>query len=916
MAEYDDDIAEALAEVSRLNTEAEELAARAGTGTALVPAASGADEAKAVMVGLRHQVAVKLGELKAADQRLKDLIDAKRRALDDERTRMTAALAPLKEQMELLEAGIGAVNLYLGVGEHLVTLVDGPPAPAGTPIMVLQGVLAMDEESAIDPEGGGIDHLRIGDFDAWITARPGRIEQLIPFERGVVAIMPRRAAKDYGDAWANQAHNDANHATYFLIRNGRALYRYIAEGFRAGRRLTPARDEFTAMFTVRRWNPSTREDEMVRLEPGDREWERAEKRAGAVQRHYMSIALILQGLIDRTAVFRPLPAEGLSVLHPEAYERGHIKLLAEDETALTAGRPGFYEWLAAKNAGLRPGQRVVGAFGGQEWSNVNEHGGDRYRDGHSRIRPRHASSPQTGVVYTVDRREGRWLVVLYQRTDDVWRRGWHGGIDSGPAQKRASARILPSDRFTIPFDLVDVAECQWYLQSRVNRHAYVAMIPVLRAVITAKQAEAEAEAPMRQLITGRLMADHDVDYQTAAEAVPALVDWWKVANRWHRPLVTTDDPATEAKALAAISNEFAARRAAVTGDAQTETEMVSRIRTATDRVMLIGRRRDGTWVAIAAQPRQYQGEPVNVWLQEHTWSKTLAGHRVRDWIIPEPSRIARWRILWTGPAWDERDQAAAMAMHLSDPEITDLAAAALAEAAAQAAAPYKPYRNSGPGSPLGGQPVAIEHESAHRFRLYWLLATAATADGDREDGVTGAQMTFTWRRTTGGNIATSYGQLHPVTWRSQPWSDRNPLTCTAADGTAGLGRALAAYEAASQARAAAQRKAWDLRAAIASQWSDDAREEARQKFISEYVDESLWPDHSAGKRFDCPHLHPHGWAAPWEEAVDRLVAVGAVLAGLTVAEMAGLHAERFGDTVEVPGDIAQYRFPGPEGPDE
>ena len=233
MTERDDDIAEALAEVSRLNTEAEELAARAGTGTALVPAAVGADEAKAVMVGLRHQVAVKLGELKAADKRLKDLIDAKRRALEDQRARMTAALAPLKEQMELLEAGIGAVNLYLGVGEHLVTLVDGPPAPAGTPIMVLQGVLAMDEESAIDPEGGGIDHLRIGDFDAWITARPGRIEQLIPFERGVVAIMPRRATKDYGDAWANQAHNDANHATYFLIRNGRALYRYIAEGFRA-----------------------------------------------------------------------------------------------------------------------------------------------------------------------------------------------------------------------------------------------------------------------------------------------------------------------------------------------------------------------------------------------------------------------------------------------------------------------------------------------------------------------------------------------------------------------------------------------------------------------------------------------------------------------------------------------------------
>jgi hypothetical protein len=361
MSAADDDaaVARALAEVSRIGAEAAELAQAAETGTAVMPASAGlpAEQVKDAMVAARSQVAGKARELAAAQQRAQDAIAAQRRALDARLAQMSAVLAPLQEQAARLQEGIWSINLYLGVGEGIVALADGAPAAPGTPIYVRQGVLAMDEECAVATESGGIDHLGIDEFDDWITADPAHVEQLIPEPRGVVAIIPRRAEKDYGDAMASVVNNELNHQTYLLIRNGDCLYRYIAEGFSAGTRLTPLRDEFTSLFVSRRHNPATRGFEPVRLEPGTPGWERAERAAGARERHYMRVALILQGLIDRTAVFQPLPAPNLSLLHPQAYDDGHIVLVSDDEMALTAGRQPFRDWLRERNAQLRPGMR-------------------------------------------------------------------------------------------------------------------------------------------------------------------------------------------------------------------------------------------------------------------------------------------------------------------------------------------------------------------------------------------------------------------------------------------------------------------------------------------------------------------------------------------------------------------------------
>lgn len=176
-------IDQALAEVARVSAEAERLTAQvSGAGAALVPTAGGlpAEAYKGQMIAARVAAAAKAAELTAAQTRARELIEAQRRALAAQLHAMTAALEPLQEQVRRMNEGIWTVNLYLGTEEEIVQLTDGESAPAGTPIHVRQLVLAMDEESALFPDEGGMDFRDLAAFDAWVTV-PGRpCEPLTP----------------------------------------------------------------------------------------------------------------------------------------------------------------------------------------------------------------------------------------------------------------------------------------------------------------------------------------------------------------------------------------------------------------------------------------------------------------------------------------------------------------------------------------------------------------------------------------------------------------------------------------------------------------------------------------------------------------------------------------------------------------
>lgn len=703
-------------------------------------------------------------------RRLKDQLDAQLRA---EIAEMEKTLGPLREQVARLQEGQWTISLYLGRDEQIEQLAHGEPASADEPITLRQLVLAMDEECLVAADGDGVDARRVDDFAAWLLSEPHHLEQVLPDRRGVVVLVPTRQRRDYGDPWTAKAMAKANAVSYWVIRNGANVY-LMTTDIEVGDRLLPTRAEFSEFFYR---EPTWRErDEGVRgriaLEPGSEQWLTAERAAEGRQRHYMRIMMILQGLADRTAVFHPLRPGGVNFLSVASQDEGRVRIINELDNVLTSGREPFREWQAALNAKLRPGMRIIGAFHGKGFADANHHDKDRYYR-HSRLWPETAAKPSSTVVHRIEERvAGGGLRFRYARNEELWSatEGYH------EPRNRASCTVEITDDFILPFDLVTEAELHAYLHARTERHAYLSMVPVIKSAIAAKRIEAEAEAPFRLMIAGRIAAAHDVDLAEVEREMSDLVTWWKLTNRHHRPLA--GDPTIEAKAIGAIEREWLARRRADGGSAPRDQAAVERIRhdlaavLGDDRLppICVARRRDGTYVAYAPEP----GAPdERVWLAEHHYGKTLRGRpTTRQWTTIPGKTLASLTVLWSTPEWQQWDHAASRQERLTGPEFAD-AIEAMKQRIQPDGAPIAVIY--APGSDNG----YISGDYEHGFAVYAWANTPRDntewARGGRRVGDDMIKISAVWRRVHGEVKLDFHRPEHQPTWErysytKAPWA--------------------------------------------------------------------------------------------------------------------------------------------------
>ncbi len=871
---------------------------------------------------------------RAAALKARREIDAMAQSMRDEMERqireMRALMAPLQEQVKRSEEVIWTMNLYLGRDEEIVRLLDGPPAPADTPITLRQQVLSMDEETAAFPESDGIDFRNVDVFDQWITD-PEHLARVLPEQRGVVALVPRDRGRFYGDPWMDIKGNQQNRWTYFLIRNGENLYRMRTD-FVVGKHLIPATDEFTGLFRHRDFNGKVRQ-----IVPGTPEWDRAEKAQGARQRHYMRMALILQGLVDRTALLHPLPEGGVNLLDDATYAAGRATLLRDAENLLTDGREPFYNWLARLNKALRPGMRIMGVFNTEAFRDA----GSEYRGGsdyspNDRITPRarsryEADYPKNGTLYTLDgftRHFGdQGLTFKFERTTERWIGSGYDAELRAP-KTRGTCVILPGDRFVLPFDLVTVEEMEYYLSSRVSRHAYADMMPLLHAAIAAKKAEEDAEAPFRALLAQQIVAEHGEDLTAATQAVPDLVTWWKFANRWHRPLVAGKDPKAEAKASRMILTEHARRRAAERGaDPVAEADVVARLLEQDPTIMFVGRRRDGGYLAFAPQPRAY-GEKVaaqDMWVREYTTTKTARRIATREWVLPG-SRAHATRPLHTTDQWAAWRTAATATTDLTDPEIDAFVTTVVEQASTYLAT--APTPRWGDRLPLATV-MGVAHDPRNRTIEVYLLPdaepdyvdTPGSRTAEVRPGLVRARVV--WTKSPRGGAA-----IPPVEkWRwdtvsqpspslDEPWGpihdgrSRHPsvvwLDTTVQD------RARARRDRAKEYNAtirAARDHAHVVHRTLEDAWHARAEEAAHQRFIEDYgPDPALWEEHRKTLRLAMPseyqwhtQVYPGTLPARLRDAIHTAVDEGLDIDGLTMAQV----AERTKiDGLVVPDDLA------------
>jgi len=824
-------------------------------------------------------------------------------------------MAPLLEKINQANEVIATLNLYLGRDEEIILIADGNPAPATTPLTVRQMVLSMDEETALysDDGGdeGGMDFTNLEDFDAWLTADPAHLQQILPEERGVIALVPRRRGRDYNDPWMNQAGAEENSRTYWLIRNGEKLWRMVTE-LNVGKNLVPARDEFTGLFRESRYNHETRQNEWHDLVPGSRDWLRAEKAQGAKQRHFFRIALILQGLIDRTKIFYPLPDGGISLLHPESYESGKAVMLADGERTLESSRKPFYEWLRDLNSQLRPGMRFIAAFTHDHFRYDTV---DNYRHGtvHRRITPRGASKPNSLVIHQIDRVEGGRLIFKYDRTDMVWTPEG----DYRAPKTRASAWVKPEEPFILPIDLVDAATMREYLTARTERHAYLDSFALLKRGIVIKDEEDALEAPFREYLAASVAAELQLDLDTVRAEIGEVIAWWKLGNKWHRPLVKGEDPAAEAKAARMITAEYKARFASKEGaDGTADDKAVQVLRTLDPSIMFIGRRHSGGYLAFAPQSRKYgesQGLREDVWVTEYTLSGAKGKPSKREWVLAG-SRWQKTAPLFEADAWAGWDKVSTnYREHLTDGDIDELLAGFIPSVDRMVRVDgYRRSRNSDsvvdPDAELFGvtlvesnrleafvfSPALAAQESAvvgHREPKY--VQVVASFEKDAK-GV--ARFVYTPQEWSTHPNASWRGRVDPADATARPWSHiwhgrRSGREALVED--AAVYAKYLEFAATVKAHEDERSRKWDIMNRFLMNAENDslqmALDAAKARYMEDYNDEEGWPDHRKTIKVKAVGFrsgyHSHGPKHPLETAIRFLVQSGEAIEGLTIRQV-------------------------------
>ena len=835
-------------------------------------------ESKRAISLMRNEVEKGRNKMMAASKRVQDMVKMQTSIIE-------AQMTQLMKVVQRAQEAIWTINLYLGTDEEIRTLRKGEPAKDTEPITLRQLVLFMDEECAIDSEGGGIDARSMEEFDEWLLADPKHLDQVFPEQRGVVALIPKRHRKDYGDPWRNKAMDEANAHTYFLLRNGENLYRMDTE-FEVGSVLVPREDEFVSFFRVTKENyirgefGTTTETEEVILTPGSEAYMKAMEASDARGRHFYRVALILQGLIDRTPIFHPM-AEAIKVTDRRSYGRT-INLIKDAERTLSDGRERFEDWRTRINSELTVGNRIIGIF------NNHSYGLRDYTDKgcNSRLTPEVSSYPKDETIYTLEgtRREGCFF--YFDRFD--WNKVKY--------KVRGSCVIMPSDTFVLNMDLADPKVMREFLLNRLDRHGYMHMFHTIKVAIKMKEQEAREEAPFRQLLIGQIMETHNTDFQNAESLVPELVQWWKFKNKYHRSLLSDD-----AKALSMIVQEAKSRIKEQRVRAENKvngyyTRIAAQIIREEPNVMLIGHKGGNTYVALIPETEQ------SVFVKEQTWvlkTGTMTMTEEKRWTTVN-NRFMRWEIIHCRTErWNGWNIGASIADFLTDDERDEALPSLMKRMEAQAdGANFYNYQYEKRSAQGFYKLMAVTQTTKGNIRFYYFALNLKISEPPQINTKSFApkllMVQASFHRTPGGKIVWDLRDQGECTFGkdgSRSWESEDTYP-----GHAGAEAILAISEKniaeawkEVQAFRAYLGEITRLKSAVSfarhtvwEQMNTKIEVDAYHKFIQEFGDPELWEGHK--KTLNGKHALPSagGFTDGLDALITPFVEQGAAFSGKTV----------------------------------
>ena len=567
-------------------------------------------------------------QLIAATQELEAAFKAQMLALKTE-------LAPLEKKAKEMKQAVDAINIYLGTDEDIILIRDGEQAPADTPIHVYQHVLFMDEEIALSKQIAQLDGepLSPGEkgwktFDEWLLADEANLNQVLPARKGVVGF--RSARENRSNDPYKVINGDGSEVSHLLIRNGDQLsWLIISYDMSLGDRLVPTVNEFEKFF-YDKWEKDEHGNPK-RLTPGSRQWSTALEQSQTTQRHFLKIALALQGVVDRHTVLAPLPCERVWFTRHESYDAGHI-VLVTDEKQLPDGIMPYEQWRSVTTQEADIGTRVV--LGRLPWNDSIE----------DRIKPKWADGPPLEVPLELKRRRNGELYVSWKRTDKVWKRnvpipdkpGWVYKEQLVDSDGWATCTVGLHEGWVLPIDHPEVTleAIDWYLRSRDSRRHFLSMVPLLLSAKSVLEQEAEWEAPFRELLASTLTNKYEVDKYNLEELADHVIYWWKTKNKSHRALIVGDEQ--DDKAFVEILAEIDKR--ITIADMHDDPAILEEVSKTVPNPLWVGRNLKGEYVAIEASNDQ------KIYVNVHTWTAKRGNYKgVSEWVV-RPD-IRSWRAI-------------------------------------------------------------------------------------------------------------------------------------------------------------------------------------------------------------------------------------------------------------------------------
>lgn len=449
--------------------------------------------------------AYKKALIKAADKTLPKLFEEMKKA-NSELARwmiaptmaLTASIGPMQETIGAVKDRIYTIELYAGLTEEAVKCRDGKPAARDEKLRVMQRRLYMDEECLANYTAGGMEFKDVEAFDKWISKTENR-NRLLPFPRTLAAFRVRRTDKERendGNIWkmlVNFQLQNTDKKTFLYVRNGEQVWRVDCD-FEFDEMIIPNKDQFNPsepmMVKMRggdsiddimpraRWESLVAEDDerhkkyeaWASANPEEHDWDNPfrdssyrdlnyykpfdqtnvhfddalKEIAGEIKR-YNRIAVIVQGLFDRSEVLHP----HAPVKMWEAESFNQSVELVYDAVTLTYGEKPDFEAFRVELNGTMTADSVVT---GQEdfWlrkearkENTRISNDWRQRGTHpnyTRYRPSEEGPPLVGRM-TEWKLRGRKAVFTWTYT--------HRGNRDYGAKKTGSVSVPVSELFNV-----------------------------------------------------------------------------------------------------------------------------------------------------------------------------------------------------------------------------------------------------------------------------------------------------------------------------------------------------------------------------------------------------------------------------------------------------------------------------------